>query len=71
MRRTRKILKYLLSKEDRLCGLVVRVSGCSHRSQVRFPALPDFLSSGGSGTGSLSLVRIYEELLGRKVAAAF
>jgi hypothetical protein len=31
---------------DRLCGLVVRVSG------YRFPALPDFLSSSGSGTGS-------------------
>jgi hypothetical protein len=28
---------------DRLCGLVVR---------VRFPALPDFLRSSGSGTGS-------------------
>jgi hypothetical protein len=32
---------------DRLCGLVVRVPG--HRS--RFPALPDFLRSSGSGTG--------------------
>jgi hypothetical protein len=34
---------------DRLCGLMVRVPG--YRSRVRFPALPDFLSS-GSGTGS-------------------
>jgi len=35
---------------DRLCGLVVRVSG--YRYRVRSPALPDFLSSIGSGTGS-------------------
>ena len=35
---------YILS--DRLCGLVVRVSG------YRFSALPDFLSGIGSGTGS-------------------
>ena len=34
---------------DRLCGLVVREI---QRSRVRFPALPDFLSSSGSGTGS-------------------
>ena len=33
------------------------------RSRVRFPALPDFLSSNGSGTGPLSLVRSIEELL--------
>jgi hypothetical protein len=33
---------------DRLCGLVVTVP----RSWVRFPALPDFLSTSGSGTGS-------------------
>jgi len=33
------------------------------RSRVRFPALPDFLSSSGSGTGPLSLVRSTEELL--------
>jgi len=38
---------------DRLCGLVVRVSGYRlQRSRVRSPALPDFLSSRGSGTGS-------------------
>ena len=42
--------KWYLS--DRLCGLVVRVSGYIQRSRVRFPALPDFLSSSGSGTGS-------------------
>jgi hypothetical protein len=37
---------------DRLCGLVVRVPGCRHRSLVRIPALPDFLRSSGSETGS-------------------
>jgi hypothetical protein len=36
---------------------------------VRFPALPDFLRSSGSGRGPLSLVRIIEELLERKAAA--
>ena len=35
---------------DRLCGLVVTVQ--IQRSRVRSPALPDFLSSSGSGTGS-------------------
>jgi hypothetical protein len=34
---------YLRSVEDRLCDIVVRDS---------FPALPDFLRSSGSGTGS-------------------
>ena len=33
------------------------------RSRVRFPALPDFLSSSGSGRGPLSLVRSIEDLL--------
>ena len=33
------------------------------RSRVRFPALPDFLSSSVSGRGPLSLVRSIEELL--------
>jgi hypothetical protein len=36
------------------------------RSGVRFPALPHFLRSSGSGTGPLSLVSTTEELLGRK-----
>jgi hypothetical protein len=36
------------------------------RSLVRFPALPDFLRSSGFGTGPLRLVRVTEELLGRK-----
>jgi hypothetical protein len=34
--------------------------------QVRFPALPDFLTSSGFRTGPLSLVSTLEELLGRK-----
>jgi hypothetical protein len=34
--------------EDRLCGLVVRVP----EVRLRFSALPDFLRSSGSGTGS-------------------
>jgi hypothetical protein len=57
---------------DRLCCLVVRVSWLQiQRSRVRFPELPDFLRSSGSGTGSthVSLVRIIEELLERTVAA--
>jgi hypothetical protein len=38
---------------DGLCGLVVRVSGFRYRGPgFVFPALPDFLSSSGSGTGS-------------------
>jgi hypothetical protein len=38
---------------DRLCGLVVRVSGCRCRGPgFDSPALPDFLRSSGSGTGS-------------------
>jgi hypothetical protein len=49
---------------DRLCGLVVRVPGYKiQRTRSRFPALPDFLSGGGSGRGPLSLVRSIEELL--------
>jgi hypothetical protein len=41
----------------------------TQRFQVRFPELPDFLSSSGSGMGVHSaLVKINEELLERKVA---
>jgi hypothetical protein len=35
-----------------LCGLVTWFMAADLRSRVRFPALPDFLSSFGSGTGS-------------------
>jgi hypothetical protein len=39
---------------DHLYDLVVRVPGyrLDSEAQVRFPALPDFLRSSGSGTGS-------------------
>jgi hypothetical protein len=36
---------------DRPCGLVVRVA-TDPEVRVRFPTLPDFLRSSGSGTGS-------------------
>jgi hypothetical protein len=45
---------------------VVRVPGYRSDVRVRFPALPDFLRSIGSGRGPLSLVSTTEELLGRK-----
>ena len=51
---------------DRLCGLVVRVSGYRYRS----PALPDFLSSSGSGTGSTQPREVkLRGYLNKKVAA--
>jgi hypothetical protein len=37
---------------DRLCGLVVRALGYRSRGPGSIPALPDFLRSSGSGTGS-------------------
>jgi hypothetical protein len=40
---------------DRLCGLVVRVPGTDPEVRVRFAALPDFLRSSKSGTGSTQL----------------
>jgi hypothetical protein len=40
-------------KHDRRCGLVVRLPGCRPKSpEFDSPALPDFLSSSGSGTES-------------------
>jgi hypothetical protein len=55
---------------DGLCDLVVQSSWLqTKRSRVRFPELPDSLSSSGSGErGPLSLVSIIEKLLERKVA---
>jgi hypothetical protein len=35
-----------------LCSLVIRIPGCRSRGPGRFTALPDFLRSSGSGTGS-------------------
>jgi hypothetical protein len=43
----RNVEQYL----DRLCGLVVSFWLQIQRSRVRFPALPDFLRSRGSGPG--------------------
>jgi hypothetical protein len=37
--------------KDLLCGLVARVPSYRSRPRVRFPALPYFLRSSGSGTG--------------------
>jgi hypothetical protein len=39
------------------------------RYRVRLPALPDFLRSSGSGTGSTQPREVIEELLERKLAA--
>jgi hypothetical protein len=49
--RNDKVLQFQLSVNsvDRLCGLVVRVPGYRSRGPG---ALPDFLRSSGSGTGS-------------------
>ena len=46
------IYKELTELRDRLCGLVVRVSGYRYRGLgFDSPTLPDFLSGSGSGTG--------------------
>ena len=45
-------LEFLVDRVDRLCGLVVRVSGYRYRGPGFDPRCPDFLSSSGSGTGS-------------------
>jgi hypothetical protein len=43
----------LLTNNDRICGLVVSVPGYRSRGPgFDSPALPDFLRSGESGTGS-------------------
>jgi hypothetical protein len=53
-----------------LCGIVVRVPMLqTQRSQVRFPALPDFLAILGLERCPLSFMRINEELFKEKVAA--
>jgi hypothetical protein len=45
-------LKHTITYGSMLCGLVVRAPGYRSRILIRFPALPDFLRSSGSGTGS-------------------
>jgi hypothetical protein len=48
-----KFIYVMQKKVDRLCGLVVKSSSLQiHKSWARFPALPDFLKSSGSETGS-------------------
>jgi hypothetical protein len=55
---------------DRLCGLVVRVPGYRSRGPgFDFRHYQIFWEVVGLERGSLSLVRIIEELLERKVAA--
>ena len=54
-------LRKYRSYKDRLCGQSFWLQ--IQRSRVRFPALPDFLSSRGLERGPLSLVRSIEELL--------
>jgi hypothetical protein len=49
-------------KLDGLSGLVVRVSGYISRDRVRFPALPDVLTSSGPGTGSTQPLSTIAEL---------
>jgi hypothetical protein len=58
----------VIDKEDRLCGLVVRVLGYRSGGPGSIPGTTKKKSS-GSGTGPLSLVRTTEELLDRKVTA--
>jgi hypothetical protein len=55
---------------DRLCGLAVRVLGYRSRGPgFEFRLYPIFRQVVGLERGPLSLVRIIEELLERKIAA--
>jgi hypothetical protein len=46
------ITRVIICVMSRLCGLVVRIAGYISKAPVQFPALPDFLRTSGSGTGS-------------------
>jgi hypothetical protein len=60
-----------LGEEDRLCGLVIRVPGYRSRGPGFDSRLYQiFWEVVGVERGPLSLVRIIEELLERKVAAS-
>jgi hypothetical protein len=55
---------------DRLCGLMVRVPGCKPRGPgVDFRRYQILCVAVGFERGPLSLMRINEELIERKVAA--
>jgi hypothetical protein len=56
-------------KEDRLCGLVVRVLGYRSGGSGSIPGTTRKKKVVGLERGALSLVSTTEELLGRKVAA--
>jgi hypothetical protein len=60
----------LPKREDRLCGVVVRVPGYRPRGPVSIPGATKFFRDLlGLERGPLSLVSTTEELLDRKVAA--
>jgi hypothetical protein len=46
------MFKYYLERNDRLCGLVVRVLGYRSRGPGSIPGATDSLRSSGSGTES-------------------
>jgi hypothetical protein len=60
------MFNYYSERNDRLCGLVVRVPGYRSRGPRSIPALPDLLRSSGSRTGSTQPLSTAEELLERK-----
>jgi hypothetical protein len=66
-RRTNCIFKYYLERNDRLCGLVVRVSGYRSRGPGSIPGDTRLLLEVvGLERGPLSPVSITEELFGKK-----
>jgi hypothetical protein len=56
----------LLTDRDCLCGRWSEFLATEPEARVRFLALPEFLSSSGSGMGPLSLMSTTEELLEKK-----
>jgi hypothetical protein len=60
----------VLDYASRLYGLVLRFLATDPEVRVRIPALPDFLRSSGSGTGSTQPRDYNEELLERKISGS-